>query len=70
MTETREQFERRKKVLYEMICDKQYFPMKIKEIAIFLNVPREKRQDLKEVLDALIVDGKVELTSKGKYRKS
>lgn len=70
MTETREQFERRKKVLYEMICDKQYFPMKIKEIAIFLNVPREKRQDLKEVLDALIVDGKVELTSKGKYRKA
>ena len=28
------QFERRKKVLYDMICDKQYIPMKIKEIAI------------------------------------
>ncbi len=70
MAETTEQFERRKKVLYDMICDKQYFPMKIKEIAIFLNIPREKRQDLKEVLDALILDGKVELTSKGKYRKA
>lgn len=70
MAETTEQFERRKKVLYDMICDKQYFPMKIKEIAILLNIPREKRQDLKEVLDALIVDGKVELTSKGKYRKA
>ena len=63
-------FERRKKVLYDMICDKQYFPMKIKEIAILLQVPKERRQELKEVLDALITDGKIELTTKGKYRKA
>lgn len=64
------QFERRKKVLYDMICDKQYIPMKIKEIAILLQIPKENRQQLKEVLDALIVDGKIEITSKGKYRKA
>ena len=64
------QFERRKKVLYDMICDKHYIPMKIKEIAILLQVPKENRQQLKDVLDALIIDGKIEITSKGKYRKA
>jgi ribonuclease R len=62
--------ERRKKVLYDMICDKQYFPMKIKEIAILLQVPREMRPELKAVLDELVLEGKVELSSKGKYRKA
>ncbi len=65
-----EQFERRKKVLYDMICDKQYSPMKLKEIAILLQVPRENREQLREILDSLILEGKVELTSKGKYRKA
>lgn len=65
-----QQFERRKKVLYDMICDKQYIPMKIKEIAILLQIPKENRQQLKDVLDALIVDGKIEVTTKGKYRKA
>ncbi|MDY3248864.1 MAG: ribonuclease R [Candidatus Choladocola sp.] len=65
-----EQFERRKKVIYDMICDRQYFPMKLKEMAILLQIPKENRQQLKDVLDALILDGKVEVTVKGKYRKS
>lgn len=65
-----EQFERRKKVLYDMICDKQYIPMKLKEIAMLLQIPRENRQQLKEILDALILDGKIEITSRGKYRKA
>lgn len=70
MAEKNEQFERRKKVLYDMICDKQYIPMKIKEIAILLGVPRENREELREVLDALVLEGKIELTAKGKYRKA
>ena len=70
MIQENDQLERRKKVLYDMICDKQYFPMKIKEIAILLQVPKEQRPELKEVLDSLILDGKVEITSKGKYRKA
>ncbi|WP_283680893.1 ribonuclease R [Parablautia sp. Marseille-Q6255] len=70
MAEKKEQLERRKKVLYDMICDKHYIPMKIKEIAILLSVPREQREELREVLDALIVEGKIELTAKGKYRRA
>ncbi len=70
MTEREEQFERRKKVIYDMIRDKQYQPMKIKEMAILLQVPRENRQELKEVLDALMAEGSIEVTAKGKYRKA
>ncbi len=62
-------FEKRKKVIYELICSDFYTPMKLKELAILLQVPREQRQELKEVLDALEADGKVQVSSKGKYTK-
>ena len=45
-------FEKRKKVIYGFICDDLYVPMKIKEIAVILQIPKEQRQELKEVLDA------------------
>ena len=48
-------FEKRKKVIYDFICDDLYVPMKIKEIAVVLQIPREQRDDLKEVLDTLVV---------------
>lgn len=70
MADDREQFEQRKRMLYDMICDKKYVPMKIKEIAILLQIPKEQRDELREVLDSLIADGKVEVTAKGKYKKS
>lgn len=70
MIQTEEQFERRKKMLYEFICDEQYVPMKLKEIAILLDIPKENRAELEEVLDALLADGSIEVTVKGKYRKA
>ena len=54
-------FEKRKKVIYDLICDDLYVPMKIKEIAIILQIPREQRDELKEILDALIMEGKIEI---------
>lgn len=66
----REQFEKRKKMIYELICDELYVPMKIREMAILLSVPKEKRQELQEVLDALIAEGKIEVSKKGKYTKA
>ena len=70
MKQTEEQFERRKKVIHDMLCDKQYVPMKLKEMAMLLQIPKENRQELKDVLDALILEGKAEVSVKGKYRKS
>ncbi len=62
-------FEKRKKVIYDFICDDLYVPMKVKEIAAVLQIPREQRDELKEILDALVEEGKVALSKRGKYSK-
>ena len=62
--------EERKKTIYQFICDEFYVPMKAKEMAVVLSVPKSQRSELKEVLDALVMDGRIEVTSKGKYIKS
>ena len=60
-------FEKRKKVIYDFIRDDHYIPMKIKEIAILLQIPGEQRGELREVLDALVEEGKISLSKRGKY---
>lgn len=62
--------EKRKETIFAFICDQYYVPMRIKEIATVLQIPRDQRDDLKEVLDELVAEGLVELTSRGKYLKS
>lgn len=62
-------FERRKEIIYNLICDKHYVPMKIKEIAILLQVSKEDRPELEMVLEELQREGKIELTKRGKYKK-
>ena len=62
-------FEKRKKVIYDFICDDFYVPMKLKELAILLQVPKDQRNELKRVMDALEAEGKVHVSSKGKYTK-
>lgn len=66
----KESFEKRKKVIYELICDKMYVPMKLKEMAVLLSVSRSDRHELEEVLHALVEDGKVQVSAKGKYSKA
>ena len=39
-------FEQRKKKIYGLICDDLYVPMKIKEIAILLDIPKSSRAEL------------------------
>ncbi len=62
--------EERKKTIYQFICDEFYVPMKAKEMAVVLSVPKSQRSELQEVLDVLVMDGRIEVTSKGKYIKS
>ena len=66
---TEELLKERKEAMLALINDPTYVPMKIKELAMLLDVPREKRDELKEVLDALVADGKVGLSRRGKYGK-
>ena len=62
-------FEKRKKVIYDFIGDDLYVPMKIKEIAAVLQIPGEQRGELREVLDALVEEGKISLSKRGKYTR-
>ncbi len=66
----REVFEERKKTIYSFLCDELYVPMKLKEIAVVLNIPKSQREELFDVLEALRQDGKIEVSSKGKYQKA
>lgn len=63
-------FEKRKKVINDLIHDKAYVPMKAKEIAILLNISKEDRPALQQVLDALVLEGKIGVSRKGKYGKA
>ena len=62
------QFEKRKQVLLDLMNDKLYVPMKIKELAILLQVSKEERPALEAVLEALLSEGKIEISKRGKYR--
>ena len=62
-------FEQRKNSIRDMIYDPDYIPLKLKEMAYLMDVPHKDRGALKEVMDALVRDGSVELTAKGKYIK-
>lgn len=68
-TDMDQTFEKRKKVILDFIRDDLYVPMKIKEMAIILQIPREQRDELKQVLDALVEEGKISLSKRGKYSK-
>ena len=49
----------RKKIILDFICAKNYRPMRAKDIAALLQIPKGKRKDLRQVLDALEEDGKI-----------
>lgn len=62
-----ELFEKRKKVIMDIISDKNYVPMKKKELAMLLQVPESDRADLAEVLTALTDEGLLVCSNRGKY---
>lgn len=66
---TEELLREKKENMLKLIQDPTYVPMKLKELAMLLDVPRERRDDLKEVMDALVAEGKVGLSKRGKYGK-
>ena len=65
----RELFEKRKKLICELIQDDLYVPMKEKELAAFMQVSKADREEFRKVLDALLAEGKIQLSAKGKYSK-
>ena len=59
--------EKKNKIL-EFMQDKQYIPMKAKEIANILNVPRSEYEDFRNLLNQLEEENKVQKNKKSKYK--
>ena len=57
----------KKKIILEIMQDKHYVPMKFKELAVVLNVKKEDRKLLDEVLTELVSEGQIMLSKRGKY---
>ncbi|MBQ3546816.1 MAG: ribonuclease R [Lachnospiraceae bacterium] len=69
MDNQKELMNERKKIIMDIVNSDAYVPMKAKELAIILNIPRENRDELLEVLDELLEEGKLSVSKKGKYGK-
>ena len=59
--------EKKNKIL-EFMKDKQYIPMKAKEIANILNVPKNEYEDFRRLLNELEEENKIEKNKKSKYK--
>ena len=59
----KEVLKNRKKMIYDMMSTKGYVPMRAREIAVLLQIPKGKRKELEEVLKALTDEGKIEAVS-------
>ena len=57
----------RKQILMDIMKSKEYQPMKVKELAMVLNVPKEDREELRYVLNELMSEGKIVESKKGKF---
>ena len=62
--------EKRKKVICDLVNDEMYVPMKEKELAMFLQVKQEERQEFHDILEELLAECKLMITGTGKYMKS
>jgi ribonuclease R len=61
--------EKRKKVICDLVKDELYVPMKEKELAVFLQVKKEDKAEFIDILHELLAEGKLSVTSKGKYKE-
>ena len=59
--------DKRKQIILKLMEDSMYVPMKEKELAIFLQVKKEDRDALSQILNELMEEGEIYITSKGKY---
>jgi len=64
------QKEKLAKLIVDLVKDKIYQPMKAKEMASLIGIPKAERAALQEVLDKLVSQGKIGISQKGKYGRS
>lgn len=66
----RQLFRNRKKMILDLLSSKNYIPMRAKDIAMLLQIPRSQRTELLEVLEELVKEGKADILAGGKYSKT
>ena len=54
----------RKTLLMDLVSSKNYEPMRLKDIAMLLQVPKAKRSELAEVMEILVKEGKIDVARK------
>ncbi|BBF41958.1 3'-5' exoribonuclease RNase R [Lachnospiraceae bacterium KM106-2] len=59
--------EHKKELVFSFMNSEEYKPLKFKEMVTILQVPRNEKQDLREVLESLMADGKIQIDVKGKF---
>jgi ribonuclease R len=65
----KEKFEQRKNTILALLEDSNYRPMRLRDMAVLLNIPKPKRKDLYKVIDALEAEGKISVGRDGRIRK-
>ena len=63
-----DKIEERKKMLEEFFASEEYKPMRFRDIVSLLQVPKDSKHELKEILDSLISQGVIVLDDKGRYK--
>lgn len=58
----------RKTLLEDFFKSDEYKPMRFRDISVIFQVPKDERNDLKNILDLLVSEGKILLDSQGKYQ--
>ena len=58
--------EQKEKIILDLMHDENYVPMKAKEIATLLNVPKNEYQEFRLILNKLVEEGKIEVNKKFK----
>lgn len=61
--------DRIKEKLYDLICDEQYKPMRLRDIRFLLQVSDADKKRVEQALTELVSEGKITITPKGKYKK-
>lgn len=64
------ELEEKKQQVYELMGSELYVPMKQKELAAFMQVPKDRKDELVQVLDALLAEGRIEVSNRGKYTRT
>lgn len=61
----KEALKQKKEMVFEYIAGQEYAPMKFKEMAAMLQVPRAEREDFRRVIDTLISEGRIQIDPRG-----